>query len=230
MIEVAYIGHHGSDDMVADAARVSFDRRAENYPPGQNIRLIAFLAREGHFTPFTHPQITLRVTAPIFVARQCMKSQVGFAVNEVSRRYVDSPPEFFLPTGWRGRPASSKQGSSDVAVLSVRLGDGEITSPDLLAEDVYRYAREAYDALIKGGVAPEQARMVLPQAMMTSWYWTGSLAAWARFWSLRSAPDAQAETREVALGVAEIIAPLFPASWASLTGWQPDLARTGDAA
>lgn len=218
MIEVAYVSHMGSDDAVCDAARVSHHKQAAAFPPAANARLVAYLARNGHWTPFGHPQISVRVTAPVFVARQCFKSKVGFVENEVSRRYVDEPPEFYLPRNWRGRPMHSKQGSSDVEVFSVKLADGEIVAPGLLAEDVYRYAREAYEALIAGGVAPEQARMVLPQGMMTEWVWTGSLAAFARFCGLRCAPDAQAETRAVALGCAEIIAPLFPASWLALTG------------
>lgn len=230
MIEIAYIRHMGDDDAVADAARVSHHKAAAGFAPGQNARLIAYLAQHGHFTPFTHPQITLRITAPIFVARQCFKSKVGFTENEVSRRYVDDPPTFYAPEVWRGRPVKSKQGSSDVPVLGIELEPGIIVPPGLAVEDCYRTCRETYEALISGGVAPEQARMVLPQAMMTQWVWTGSLAAYGRFCALRLAPDAQAETREVALGCSEIIAELFPVSWAALSGWRPEASGTGDAA
>lgn len=220
MIEVTYIDHMGSDDRVADAARVSMHKEASQFGPRQNSRLISYLAEHGHFTPFTHPQITVRVSAPIFVSRQCHKSVVGFSVNEVSRRYIDEPPQFFSPDRWRGRAANVKQGSSAVEVLYVELEPGIAVPPALVVEDCYRTCRETYDALIKGGVAPEQARMVLPQAMLTDWFWTGSLAAYARFCALRLAPDAQAETAEVAARCAEIISPLFPVSWAALSGWR----------
>lgn len=229
MIEVAYIGHLGSDLSVVNAARVSMAKESKSFRE-QDARLLSYLARNGHFTPFTHPQITVRVTAPIFVARQCFKSKVGFTENEVSRRYVDEPPSFYAPDHWRGRPTDRKQGSSNVEVFSVALAGGEITSPALLVEDVCRYAREAYDALIAGGVAPEQARMVLPQAMLTSWIWTGSLSAFARFCALRQAPDAQAETAEVAWLCAEIIGRLFPVSWAVLSGCELQASQSGDAA
>lgn len=229
-IEIAYVRHMGDDDAVADAARVSYHKQAANFPASQNARLIAYLARNGHFTPFTHPQITVRVRAPVFVARQCFKSKVGFTENEVSRRYVDEAPAFYAPEVWRGRPVSTKQGSSDVPVLAVEVEPSVVVPPALLAEDLYRMARETYNALIRGGVAPEQARMVLPQAMLTEWVWTGSLAAFARFCSLRLAKDAQEETRQVALGCEEIIAPLFPVSWAALAGWRPEAIETGGVA
>lgn len=230
MIEVTYVDHMGSDDSVCDAARVSHHKAAENFGARQNARLIAFLAREGHWTPFSHPQITVRVKAPVFVARQCFKSKVGFTENEISRRYVDEPPEFFMPDRWRGRALEKRQGSSDVEVFSVALADGEITSPVLLVEDVYRYAREAYDALIKGGLSPELARTVLPQGMLTEWVWTGSLAAFARFCGLRQAHDAQAETAEVAWQCADIIGRRFPVSWAALSGCEFEAADAGEAA
>lgn len=230
MIEVTYIDHMGSDERVVDAARVSFAKAASQFTGKENARLLSYLARNGHWTPYSHPQITVHVKAPVFVRTQCFKHKVGFSENEISRRYVDAPPEFFAPDRWRGRASDKKQGSSNVDVLSVALADGEITSPGLLVEDIYRYCREGYDALIAGGVAPELARMVLPQAMMTEWIWTGSLAAFARFCALRQAKDAQAETGEVARRCAEIVGSLFPASWAALAGWDVTLAETGDAA
>lgn len=216
MIDATYIDHMGSDLTVVNAARVSFGKH-KDVLDASDEKLIAFLARNGHFTPFTHPQITLRIKAPIFVARQCMKSQVGFTVNEVSRRYVDSDPEFYQPIAWRMRAADKKQGSSDIPVLTVKLDDETWATPALLAEDCYRTCLETYNVLLAGGVAPEQARMVLPQAMMTEWYWTGSLAAWARFFGLRAAEDAQEETRVVAWGAAVVLEKLFPVCWAALT-------------
>lgn len=216
MIEVTYVDHMGSDGRVADAARVSFAKEASSYSAAQNRRLLAYLAEHNHWSPFAHCSLTVHVKAPIFVARQLQKHQVGLAWNEVSRRYVDADPEFYAPSAWRRRAEDKKQGSSDVQVISVRLEDGEIASPGLLAEDVYRTARETYDALIKGGVAPEQARMVLPQGLMTEWYWTGSLAAWARVCALRCAPDAQAETAEVAWPIDTIASERFPWAWSAL--------------
>lgn len=220
MIEASYIDHLGSDDRVVDAARVSFAKQSAKFTAKQNDRLLSYLARNNHWSPFAHAALTVHVRAPIFVARQLQKHQVGLAWNEVSRRYVDDPPSFYAPDIWRGRAADKKQGSSDLAVLSLDIGDGEIASPGLLVEDLYRTASETYDALIKGGVAPEQARMVLPQATFTEWYWTGSLAAWARVCALRCAPDAQAETSEVAWRIDAIASAKFPRSWTALFGAQ----------
>jgi len=216
MIEVHYISHMGDDLAVVNAARVSFARHSDRFRE-QDARLLDYLARHKHFTPFAHPQISVHVRAPLFVARQCFKSKVGFVENEVSRRYVDAEPEFYMPHVWRGRSASAKQGSSDVEVAYVPLEGSNPVPPKLVVEDLYLTARETYETLIEGGVAPELARMVLPQAMMTEWYWTGSLAAFARFVSLRTATDAQVETAEVAWRCADILERLFPMSWAALT-------------
>lgn len=213
MIEVTYVDHMGSDDRIVGAARVSFAKRADSYTTGQNARLIAYLAEHQHWSPFAHCTATVHVRAPIFVARQLQKHQVGLAWNEVSRRYVDDAPEIFTPEAWRGRPQTVKQGSGG-ALAAVGSAD-----------DVYRKAvteaQIAYSYLLAIGVAPEQARMVLPQSAMTEWYWTGSLAAWARVCHLRLAPDAQAETRSVAAQIATIMAERFPLSWAALAGWRP---------
>lgn len=228
MITVTYLDHMGDDLSVVNAARVSFAKHSEFVEfaaGGQALspadeRLVYFLARNGHWTPFAHPQISVHVRAPVFVRTQCFKHKVGFVENEVSRRYVDDPPEFYLPSCWRGRAADKKQGSSNVEVAMIKIGADEhgehFATPDLLAEDLFRTARETYDALIGGGVAPEQARMVLPQAMLTEWIWTGSLAAFARFAHLRDAPDAQAETAEVARQCGELIGELFPTCWTAL--------------
>lgn len=229
-ITVSLIDHMGDDLTVANAARVSFGKRVDHFRD-QDARLIAFLAKNGHFTPFTHPQITVHVRAPIFVRAQCYKSKVGFTENEISRRYVDDQPAFYRPARWRGRAADKKQGSSNVDVAIIALDGQNRATPGLLVEDLYRTALETYAALIDGGVAPEQARMVLPQSMMTEWWWTGSLAAFARFCNLRLAPDAQAETGEVAGLCSALIGPLFPVSWSNLTGEAVELDwRGGDAA
>lgn len=223
----------GSDLSVVNAARVSFDKESEWefdrindswYLSDKDKKLIKFLARENHFTPFTHCVITLRETVPIFVARQRFKHTVGFTYNEVSRRYVDDAPEFYVPEHWRKRPEGSvKQGSSEETVSyldwqfdsKIKAGSG----PD--ARKAYKefieYAERYYSVLIVSGVAPEQARMVLPQSMYTSYYTTGSLSAFARAYNLRSEESAQKEIQELAISWKNIIEPLFPESWAALT-------------
>lgn len=209
-MKAEYIDHMGSDDRIADAARVSFDKRADQFEPDKNARLISYLARHGHWTPFAHPQITLRETVPIFVARQRFKHMVGFAYNEVSRRYVDDEPEFFNPTKWRSRPGGSvKQGSGEAHL------DSQWWQTQAIMEQ--RNALKTYQGMISAGVAPEQARMVLPQSMLTSYYVTGSLAAWARAYKQRIDPHAQVEIQQLAQQWGEIIAPLFPVSWEALT-------------
>lgn len=158
-----------------------------------------------HWTPFGHTAITIYVKAPIFVARQLGKHQVGFVWNEVSRRYVDSPPEFYVPDVWRGRSEDKKQGSDGVV-------DEVFTDWQQWA-----YSLDTYKEMLAGGVAPEQARMVLPQSMMTEWYWTGNLYAFAKMFISRTDPHTQKETQDVAHMIGNIIQPLFPISWKALT-------------
>jgi thymidylate synthase (FAD) len=222
MTRVTFVASMGSDALVVDAARVSLGRRAEQFTAEQNASLVAFLARNGHFTPFTHPQATFHVQAPIYVARQCFKSRVGFSgrdddlpdppftENEVSRRYVTEIPTAEKPN-WRKRAPGKKQGSA---------GPYEpegLAVVDRVFNRAIGVASEAYEQMLKLGVAPEQARAVLPMATICEWYWTGSLAAWARFYCLRTATDAQDETGEVALAVGETMIELFPVSWVALT-------------
>tara|TARA_Y100000780_G_scaffold232443_1_gene263958 strand:+ start:4253 stop:4933 length:681 start_codon:yes stop_codon:yes gene_type:complete len=220
-----YIDHMGGDDRVVDAARVSFSKIADNYTEEQNARLIKYLANHNHFTPFTHPVITLRETVPIFVARQRFKHTVGFTYNEESRRYVDDSPEFFVPDKWRGRADNKKQGSSDEEIgeglkyLASPLETGmgaDFDEEGLYVSEFYHISLKLYQKMLKDGIAPEQARMVLPQAMYTSYYVTGSLAAWARAYKLRIDPHAQYEIRVLADQWDQIIRPLFPISWPSL--------------
>lgn len=229
-MEVGYITHSGDDLLVVNSARVSFDKQSEwanleeylsNWREAVQLelkdgdkKLIKYLATHGHWTPFSHPQITLRIKAPIFVRTQCFKHKIGFTENEVSRRYVDDEPEFYTPEVWRGRPKNGiKQGSSDEEVKW--LEGGWLIEPEV--KDLYQDSLEIYKELLKSGVAPEQARMVLPQSMYTQWVWTGSLAAYARFYKLRSDPHAQKEIQELAEMVADIIDPLFPEAWSALT-------------
>ena len=205
-MNVKLIDYMGNDLTVVNAARVSFSKESNEFKDN-DAKLINYLASHNHFTPFTHCSITLREKVPIFVARQRFKHTVGFSYNEVSRRYVDDAPEFFLPKEWRGRADNKKQGSSNkkIAVNPVML------------KDYHASCLKQYKVLLGLGVAPEQARMVLPQSMYTEYYVTGSLAAFARAFKLRSHGDAQAEIRELADGWDSIIADLFPHSWEALT-------------
>lgn len=210
-MKVTYISHMGSDDTVVDAARVSFARKAAEFTPEQNEKLIRYLARHGHWTPFGHPQITFHIEAPIFVARQLVKHQIGLVWNEVSRRYIDNKPEFFTPRSWRPRAKNNKQGS----IRDDQIGD--MRTAHALYKDIIREAVSTYENLLALGVAPEQARMVLPLSAMTEWYWTGSLAAWGRVYRLRSGEDAQAETSEIAAEIGQKMLELYPLSWKELT-------------
>lgn len=217
----------GSDLTVVNAARVSFSKES-NWAEGtdelleKDEKLISYLAKHNHWTPFAHPQIMMREKVPIFVARQRFKHMVGFNYNEVSRRYVDDKPEFYIPSVWRSRPEGSvKQGSG--CELSKEQGfGGSLGSPH--EEAAYSYAHSVdtcartYENLLKTGVAPEQARMVLPQSMYTEYYVTGSLSAWARAYNQRIDSHAQKEIQDLAKQWDEIISPLFPESWAALTG------------
>lgn len=219
MIKAEYIDHLGSDLTVVNSARVSFNKESEwdfneaatgNLLKGADVKLITYLAKHNHITPFTHPQITLRETIPIFVARQRFKHVVGFTYNEVSRRYVDDAPEFFVPKDWRSRPEGSvKQGSGDTHPDSAMYSKNY----KILLE----HAQIVYAGMIEEGVAPEQARMVLPQSMLTSYYVTGSLAAFARAYKQRIDSHAQKEIQVLAEQWDAVIAPLYPVAWAALT-------------
>lgn len=225
-MNVDLVDHMGTDLTVVNAARVSFDKASDwkldfskDHKFGDNVlsdadtKLIHYLAKHNHWSPFAHTSIQLRIKAPIFVARQLVKHQVGGVWNEVSRRYVVSEPEFFFPEVWRGRPTDGmKQGSSG-AVTHVH---GVLVSHG--AQYAASTALGTYNQLIDGGVAPEQARMILPQNMMTEWYWTGSLMFFARVCKERLAPGAQAETRDVASLIAREVELLFPVSWNALMG------------
>lgn len=199
----------GDDLMVVNVARVSFDKFHEVFEEGKDDKLISYLAKHQHWSPFAHPQAQFRIKAPIFVARQLVKHQIGLTWNEVSRRYVDSEPEFYFPTTWRARAESVKQGSGE------DLEDSK--SLDIYPRQAMEHCMVAYKILIDSNVAPEQARMVLPQNMMTEWIWTGSLAAWSRVCNLRLDPHAQKETQEVAGKISAEMGLRFPVSWRALT-------------
>ena len=211
-MKAEYICHMGNDDFICDAARVSFDKRASQYTEEQNAKLIKYLATHDHWSPFAHPQITLRETVPIFIARQRFKHMVGYTYNEVSRRYVDSEPEFYDLYPLRNRPDGSvKQGSGHTIGMD---GQKELCS---VIDSLNDQSLRTYNYLLQSNVAPEQARAVLPQSMYTSYYVTGSLAAWARAYKQRIESGAQIEIQELAKQWGEVIAPLFPVSWKVLT-------------
>ena len=222
-ITAEYIHHCGSDLTVANSARVSFAKESEMEddawgPPKlkeKDAKLIRYLAREKHISPFGHCFATFRVKAPIFVARQLVKHSF-LRWNEVSRRYVSDEPEFYKPDVWRGRSADKKQGSSDETVDFLRMqGMSEQTVDDATFKHKL-HSLTLYHDMINEGVAPEMARMVLPQSTMTEWYWSGSLDAFARMANLRCKKDTQYESRLVADQVSTIMQDLFPVSWAAL--------------
>lgn len=205
-IQVSLVGHYGDDNVVANAARVSFHKEASNYSKEQNDKLIRYLATHKHTSPFNHTFITMKVKAPLFVSRQLVKHEY-MPINEISRRYVDDEPEFFLPREWRKRADNKKQGSSD----EVFTGD-DAADLDQRAEECIRNCLDTYNYFLAKGVCPEQARMNLPLNMITEWYWSGTLKAYAKMLNLRLDPHTQAESRIVANKVKGIIEPLFPVS------------------
>lgn len=218
-MKVEYVDHMGNDLTVVNSARVSFNKHKEEFEEG-DAKLIKYLATHGHWTPFSHPQITLREKVPIFVARQRFKHMVGFTYNEVSRRYVDDTPEFFVPDVWRSRPDGSvKQGSGTERVEVVRLPHSEefAVPIDIAYGEHVEDCADLYERMLEAGVAPEQARMVLPQSMYTEYYVTGSLAAWARAYKQRIDSHSQKEIQQLAEQWGNILAPLFPVSWEALT-------------
>lgn len=201
-MQVDLIDHMGNDLTVVNAARVSFDKTSKELSHA-DIKLIYFLAKHQHWSPFSHAFLQFRIKAPIFVARQLGKHQVGLSWNEISRRYVDYEPEFYVPSKWRLRADNIKQGSSSEEI------EYNITS-------TMQYVQQTYDNLLREGVAPEMARMVLPQNMMTEWYWSGSLYAFARVCQLRLDSTAQVEVQEVARQLSAHCLTLFRHSWSAL--------------
>jgi thymidylate synthase (FAD) len=193
MMKATLVDSMGSDLTVVNAARVSFNSHSKELNR-KDERLIAFLAKHGHWSPFAHVQLTLRVKAPIFVARQLVKHQVGLTWNEISRRYVDTELEFYEPVVWRKAAENVKQGSSDEA-----SGWGPRWSNVKNTMTSTQLAVAEYEDAIASGVCMEQARMLLPQSLMTEWYWTGSLVAFARIVKQRTHSTAQRETQEVVL-------------------------------
>lgn len=235
-IKVTYLNHMGDDLTTVNAARVSFNKTSdwffqrdyegatklplgdfERYPTKEDgfrrvlsdrdQRLIEYLGRHGHDSPFNHNALSVHVKMPIFVARQLVKHEY-LVLNEISRRYVDDKPEFYWPETWRKRSEDKKQGSSDEHVHHQALPEWY---DNALTESLI-----AYRTMIRAGVAPEQARMVLPLSTLTEWHWTGLLSAWAKMVNQRIQPDTQYETRLVAQQVDKIASELWPHSWKAL--------------
>ena len=224
-IEVTLVDNMGSDLSVVNAARVSFDKTSDweivgyeeevdvesrsiySYPIKKlndaDRKLISYLATHNHWSPFSHAFASFRIKAPIFVARQLVKHTVGLAWNEVSRRYVSSEPEFYLPDYWRKSASNVKQGSSDE--------DADFNQE--WVDDLLGTCHAIYRTMISQGVCPEQARMILPQNTMTEWIWSGSLYAFARVCNLRLDSHTQKETQEVAKLISNEMTELYPESW-----------------
>ena len=242
MIEATYIDHMGSDLSVVNAARVSFGKKSnwvEGHKDGhpsiipvlapRDEKLINYLAKHKHLSPFGHAFASFHIKAPIFVARQLVKHKF-LRWNEISRRYVDDEPEFYMPDVWRGRSADKKQGSSDevIEVLHWMEQDYELSidghpfydnverKPNQWTSYVHEEALSLYHAMLNSGVAPEQARMVLPTSQLTEWIWSGSLDALANMCRLRCASDTQYETRIVADQIHSSLSNLFPVSFRAL--------------
>ena len=200
-IKAKYVDHMGSDLSAVNAARTSFNKHHTEMTAG-DTKLIKYLAKHKHLSPFGHAFASFHVKAPIFVARQLVKHKF-LRWNEVSRRYVSTPPEFYEPDVWRGQAQDKKQGSAGV------VADVNIKTTQSLVGMLY-------EDLLAQGVCEEQARMVLPQNTMTEWYWSGSLDAFASMCRLRCATDTQVETQDVAWQIYWAMEELFPVSWAAL--------------
>ena len=198
-MRVELVDKMGSDLSVVNAARVSYSKVADEMTD-KDEKLIKYLVEHNHWSPFAHAAIQFRIQAPVYVARQLVKHQVGLVWNEVSRRYVDDEPEFYIPKEWRLKAEDKKQGSSE-ETIEYNI-DGSI-----------QFVKQTYDNLLKAGVAPEMARMVLPQNLYTEWYWSGTLMAFARVCNLRCAKDTQWETQQIANQIHYEARQLFPISW-----------------
>ena len=232
-MQAQYISHMGDDLSVVNAARVSFDKTSEweweccgkpfqgmsapeccGLPEPRlkdaDARLICYLAKHDHWTPFAHTSISLRMKAPVPIRTQCFKHKQGLVENEESRRYISSTPELFVPEYFRAKPEGSiKQGSGEKHPHS----DGAKEAYVAMCMD----AIALYESFVEGGICPEQARFVLPQGCQVNWIWTGNLYAFANFYLKRTDPHAQVEIQQLAKQVGEIIEPLFPTSWKALT-------------
>lgn len=219
-----FVDHMGSDLSVVNAARVSFDKESdwdyssfESHDEGgqetlkpDDVRLINYLAKHDHWTPFAHTSVQLRMQAPIPIRTQCFKHKQGLVENEESRRYISGRPELFVPKFFRSKPEGS-----------IKQGSGDIHPDTNIITEIYKRKCEDlidfYEAMIRNGVCPEQTRFALPQGVEVNWIWTGNLYAFANFYNKRTDSHAQKEIQDLAKMVGEIVEPLFPVSWKALT-------------
>ena len=215
-MKVELVDWSGGDLSVVNSARVSFAKKVIDMDT-HDVKLIRYLAKHRHDTPFRHNFIQLRCQVPLFLARQLMKHQAGLTWNEESRRYIDSVPKFYTPEKWRKRPEDSiKQGSGEGAVRTLTMYSGGHRLVEDVYDDFLIKAENLYLCMLDGGVAPEMARMVLPQSMMVNFIWSGNLLAFMHVYQLRSGEGAQQEAVEFARLLKEAIEPKFPISWDSL--------------
>lgn len=220
-MKAEYVDHMGDDLSVVNAARVSFDKVSdweyEDYVTWSDpklsdadTKLIRYLAKHNHWTPFSHTAISIRMGAPVPIRTQCFKHKQGFTENEESRRYISSRPDVFVPDAFRSAPVGNvKQGSGETHDDSDKWAG--------VYERVTDYCVDTYMEMIQDGVCPEQARFILPQGCIVNWIWTGNLVSFARYYNQRTYENAQKEGRDLACLVAGIIKPLYPVSWAALT-------------
>jgi len=228
MIDATLIDYMGTDLSVVNAARVSFGKKSESLGSvtangvtrqvlhDTDTKLINYLAKHKHTSPFGHCFASFHIKAPVFVARQLVKHKF-LRWNEISRRYVDTKPEFYVPDVWRGKAEDKKQGSDGVIEEATHILYSNNEFYGCIDEtDPYYQCLNSYEGLLRLGVCPEQARMVLPQSMMTEWYWSGSLDAFADMCNLRCTGDTQLETRLVANQICDSMKELYPVSWFAL--------------
>lgn len=218
-ISVKLVDSMGTDFRIFEAAKATLGGGTEsNFKEKETdpTRLINFLAKEHHVTPFRHPQVTFECEAPIAIARQLGKHQVGFSWNERSMRYRDSVIDVFTPDMFRGRPDHLHDGSTEDDVGCNPLSEYDDTSISECYELITKSSLEAYETLLKAGLAPEQARFVLPQGMITRWFWTGSLYGFYEVWRQRSSEHAQYEVRDFADQLDTVMTELFPIAWNAL--------------
>ena len=215
-ISIELVDVMGNDSSVSNSARVSFNKWKEDFDE-QDAKLIKYLASHKHMTPFRHTQIQLRCKAPIFLVRQLGKHQAGLSWNEVSRRYVKTEPEFFIPEQWRSAPEGSiKQGSGEEHVKLIKTaGDCYVDTKEEY-ESYLDNSLDLYNSMLNSGVAPEMARTVLPQSMLTEWIWSGNILAFSHVYKERIAEGAQLEAQDFAKKLDDIVRNQFPVSWSAL--------------
>lgn len=197
MNNVELLNIFGNDTMIVESARVSFNKKADNYTDEQNAKLIKYLIEHKHTAPFRHPQLQFRITCPIYVERQLFKHQIGLSANSISGRYVDFSDSYTIIKEWRKQSKSSKQGSEGL------VEDQKLCNA--IQDEIIEICKLGYEKLLRLGVSKEQARTILPLNLNTTFIWTGSLLAFIHLWNLRLKPDTQAETRDIAQMMLDLV-------------------------